>query len=152
MQRRVESAAQRAELRERGVGARRIQKRADAAPQRLVQRVAHPFQLVADRGCDVDWQTARVEPGQQVAELRHRSAARRHRSVAAGATQREQHLAAALLRDHDRVEATAADMERNAAGFADGMTDAGEELGMSIDQPAGAADASRLFVGEHGED
>src|SRR5712691_9912881 len=32
------------------------------------------------------------------------------------------------------------------------MTDAGEELRMSIDQPPGAADASRLFVGQHGQD
>src|ERR1700687_6475241 len=81
-----------------------------------------------------------------------RAAARGGARGPAGATDRDEHLAAPLFRTHDRVEAAAADMKRDPAGFADGVTNACEELGMGVDEPPGAADASRLLVGEHGED
>ena len=74
------------------------------------------------------------------------------RTVAARTAERDHHLAAALLRDHDRIEPAAADMKRHATGLTDRMPDPSEQFGVSVHQPPGAGDASGLLVGENGQD
>ena len=58
-------------------------------------------------------------------------------------------LAAALLGDHDRVEADAGHDAAVAATLADRVPDAAEQLRVVVGQPGRALDATRLLVGEH---
>src|SRR4029077_10067894 len=83
VQSRVEAAIHRTELCQRRIGPRRVEKRGEPGFQWLVEGIAHAFQLLRDRGREVDRQAALVEPGKQLAELGHGAAVRGYRSVAA---------------------------------------------------------------------
>src|SRR5256712_2370775 len=151
VQRCIQAAAQRTQLVERIVGSRGIEEGGDAALQRLVERVPNRLELVAGRGRDVQRQPAAIKLGGQLPELGHRASAGGDGTMAARSAQRDHHLAAALFRDHDRVEPPAAKMERNASRFADRVTDAGEKLRVRFDQPPRTGHATCLFVREHGQ-
>ena len=71
--------------------------------------------------------------------------------MAARAAQGGEHLAPALLGDHDRVEAPAAQVLHHASRLADAVLDPGEQLGMLVDQEFRALVASRLLVRQHRE-
>ncbi len=71
--------------------------------------------------------------------------------MATGTAQGHQELAAALLGDHDRVEADTADEVAVTAALTDRMADAGEQLGVVVGEPGGALPSARLLVGEDHE-
>ena len=70
----------------------------------------------------------------------------RHRAVTPPAAHLDAVRLVALLRDHDRVEPAATDLERDAPGLVE-RPGRPERLGPVLDQPARAVDAARLLVG-----
>jgi len=65
--------------------------------------------------------------------------------------ERDEDLAPALLGNHDRVEAPAAEVLHHASRLADAVLDAREELGVILDEPLRALVPTRLLVGQHRE-
>ena len=148
----VEASSCGAHLVQRVVGLGRVEESRIALGQRPAQRVAHALELQADRRRDVNRQSGAVEGGQHPTQPRHRATAHGQRAVSARTAQRQQQLAAALLRDHHRVEAPAAHLLRVAATLADRVADAGEEVRVVVGEPGGAVDAPGLLVGQHDQE
>ena len=92
-----------------------------------------------------------VEVGEEAAEPGDRPAAVHHRAVPAGPAHRRLQPADLLLGHLDRVEALAADVEREAAELAERVAHPLEQLGMLLDEELRAEVAAGLLVGEDDE-
>jgi hypothetical protein len=148
----IELGAQAPDFLQRRIRPCWVQQLGHCAFQRFVHGVPHRLQLELDRRGDVHGQTIPVQTGNHVSELRHGPAARRDGAVPARTAQGHDHLATALLRDHDRIEPSSLQVLRLTASFTNPVPHAGEQLRVRVDDPPGSEDASGLFVREHGED
>ncbi len=100
----------------------------------------------------MDGQTAAVEPVEDAAGLPERAAADAERPMSARTADDAVQPADLLLRDLDRVEPAPAEHGPGAAELAERVPDAGEELGVLLDEEPRAEVAAVLLVAEDAED
>src|SRR5580765_363864 len=133
-------------------GDARLEQRQHQVPLRPRQLRGDRLDHVADDRRDVDRERLAVEVTQHLRESSHRPVAVDHGPVAAAAADRRLQPADLLLAELDRVEALARDLPGDPARFSKGMPDAGEKLGMLLDEELRAVVAAVLLVAEDDED
>ena len=148
----VQVPLQRAQLWKCLVSGRGIEQPIHERAQRFVEGIAHPLELEPDRRRDVHRQPRLIESREHLSEPGHRAASHRDRAVAARPSQAQDHLAATLFGDHDRIERAAAQMLSLAAALPDRVLDSSEQVGVLVDQPAGPEHPARFLVREQGQD